>query len=103
MVVHGETFGGVHNQALQLAAGWRAPGLDLVVCLPETARSHAGAQLERAGLRVLYVPLERPRRGMGPLQLLSLARAYGRQVLRLASVIRTERPDVVQTHGLQHL
>lgn len=103
MVVHGEAFGGVHNQAVQLSTAWSGTQDQLVVVVPSSARARAGQNLEQAGVRVIYTPLERPRLGMGWSRFLRLSMSYAAQIVRLARLLRKEGPDVVQTHGLQHL
>ena len=61
-VIPSNTFGGAHNQVLQLSAGLRERGFDTVVLVPDEA-GNAADRLTAAGVAVHALPLRRPRAG----------------------------------------
>jgi glycosyltransferase involved in cell wall biosynthesis len=99
-IIHSATFGGPHNQALQLhrvLAG--AGGARLTVVLPDEPGDAAG-RLRAAGVAVIQLPLLRPRASRSQQGLGALATRYPGQILRLRRLIREEAVDVVEVHGL---
>ena len=100
-IVHSATFGGPHNQALQLPprAGTYRVGLRLTVVLPTSRGRRRPAPGRR--LAVIQLPLLRSwasRRPAGPDR--TLMARYPGQIMRLRRLIEEEAVDVVEVHGL---
>jgi glycosyltransferase involved in cell wall biosynthesis len=99
-IVHSATFGGPHNQALQLhrvLAG--TGGARLTVVLPDEP-GDAADRLRDAGLAVIQLPLLRPRASRNQQGLVNLMARYPGQIMRLRRLIEEEAVDVVEVHGL---
>jgi glycosyltransferase involved in cell wall biosynthesis len=100
-VIPSNTFGGAHNQVMQLFAGLRTLGFDTVVLVPQEA-GNAADRLTDAGVVVHAVPLRRPRAG-NPSSWLAYVWGFRRQVRTLRSAITTHDAGIVQAHGLLQL
>ncbi len=99
-IVHSATFGGPHNQALQLHRVLAEEGgARLTVVLPDEP-GDAADRLRAAGLAVIQLPLLRPRASRHQQGLLSLVARYPGQIGRLRRLIEDEAVDVVEVHGL---
>ena len=100
-VIPSNTFGGAHNQVLQLSAGLRDRGFDTVVLVPDEA-GNAADRLAAAGVAVHALPLRRPRAG-NPGSWLAYVWGFRRQVRTLRSAIAGYDAGIVQAHGLLQL
>jgi len=97
-VIHSNTFGGPHNQALQLAAPLAAAGFEVSVLVPDEP-GDAVTRLREAGIAVDQMRLTRPRAKMGLRGAIVLPFRMIAQVLRLARYFKAEMVDIVQIHG----
>ena len=100
-VIPSNTFGGAHNQVLQLKEGLAERGFRTVVVLPKEP-GNAAARLSAAGLSVRSLPLRRPRAG-APGTWLAYLFGLRRQMRVLREEIETHHADLVQAHGLLQL
>jgi glycosyltransferase involved in cell wall biosynthesis len=100
-VIPSNTFGGAHNQVLQLAPGLRALGFDPVVLVPDEP-GNAAARLSDAGVAVHTSALRRPRAG-NVRSWLAYGWGFLTQVRSLRATIRAHGADIVQAHGLLQL
>lgn len=100
-VIPSNTFGGAHNQVLQLSAGLRERGFDTVVLVPEEP-GNAADRLSGAGVTVESLPLRRPRAGR-PTSWLAYVWGFRRQIRVLEAAILAHGSDIVQAHGLLQL
>lgn len=98
-VVHSAVFGGPHNQALHLHRELGGCNVRLTVVVLEE-KGDAPERLRAAGVRVVQIPLVRPRASRSQQGLLSLLVEYPRQTRRLRQLIRKLDIDVVEVHGL---
>ncbi len=99
-IVHSATFGGPHNQAVQLHRVLAGDGgARLTVVLPDEPGDAAG-RLRAAGVAVIQLPLLRPRASRSQQGLGALVTRYPGQILRLRRLIEEEAVDVVEVHGL---
>lgn len=94
-VIHFPIFGGLHNQVLRLHAPLAQRGWEVIAVLPEDGSDAAG-RLRAAGIRVIQMPLHRPRKSFNPLLHVALGLCLGPEIHRLSRVIRDHRIDVVQ-------
>jgi glycosyltransferase involved in cell wall biosynthesis len=101
-VVHSAAFGGPHNQAIRLHEELAGEGLRLTVVLPDE-EGDAPARLRAAGVKVVQMPLLRPRASRREQGVLALLAGYPGQVRRLRELVRSEDIDVVEVHGLMNL
>jgi glycosyltransferase involved in cell wall biosynthesis len=101
LVIPSNTFGGAHNQALQLNDGLAARGFRTVVVVPDEP-GNAAARLSAAGVPVRSLPLRRPRAG-APATWLAYLVGFVRQVRVLRDEIDRGGADLVQAHGLLQL
>jgi glycosyltransferase involved in cell wall biosynthesis len=97
-VIPSNTFGGAHNQVLQLSSTLRERGLETVVLVPAEA-GNAADRLSHAGVTVHTIPLRRPRAG-DIRSWLAYGWGFVGQVRALRSAIRVHGADIVQAHGL---
>jgi glycosyltransferase involved in cell wall biosynthesis len=100
-VIPSNTFGGAHNQVLQLSAGLGRLGFDVAVIVPDEPGNAAG-RLSDAGIPVQSLPLRRPRAG-DVRGWLAYVLGFGTQVRALRAAISAHGPDIVQAHGLLQL
>jgi glycosyltransferase involved in cell wall biosynthesis len=98
-VIHYPVFGGPHNQVLRLAAALGQEGVETVAVLPHDATAVA-ERLSAAGIQVRRMRLHRLRATLSPFPHLALVFGFPIEVLRLCSIIRRERIDVVQIGGM---
>lgn len=98
-VIHGPTFGGAHNQALQLTPKLRDNGVENFVLLPNEARD-AATRFQRAGIGSRAVSLGRPRAGLRVRENLCFAAGFVPNVNAIRRIIREFGIDIVQIHGL---
>ena len=97
-VLHHPVFGGPHNQLLRLAAPLSARGWETVVVLPD-APGNAAERLRAAGLRVLQIPLHRPRKTLHLRPHADWILGFLPEIRALRRIIREQRADVVQVAG----
>ena len=92
-VIHFPVFGGLHNQVLRLHAPLAQRGWEIIAVLPEEG-SDAAARLRTAGIRIIQMPLHRPRKSLNPLLHVALGLCLGPEIHGLSRVIRDHRIDV---------
>ena len=97
---HG-TFGGPHNQLLRLSGPLRAHGWQIVAVLPE-GPGNARERLLEAGIKVIQVPLHRPRRSLDPRLHFRLAWDFLPEIRNLRRIIKEEQADLVQVIGTMY-
>lgn len=97
-IIHHNVFGGPHNQLLRLREPLLAQGWETIVVLPREP-GNAADRLRTAGIKVLQVPLHRPRKCFRPGPHLRLLAGFRSEVAELRRIIRSERADVVQVFG----
>ncbi len=97
-VLHHEVFGGPHNQLLRLAAPLSSRGWETVAVVPE-GPGNAADRLLGAGIRVIQVPLHRPRKTFHPKPHADWILGILPEISLLRRIIREERADVVQVAG----
>jgi glycosyltransferase involved in cell wall biosynthesis len=98
-VIPSATYGGAHNQAVQLRRQLDAAGCRVVVILP-CEPGNAKDRLAAAGLRVIELPLHRLRSTASIFTHLVTLVTFIPETVRLARLLRSLRADVVQTHGI---
>jgi glycosyltransferase involved in cell wall biosynthesis len=101
-VIPSATYGGTHNQALQLRGPLEAAGCRVVVVLPCEA-GNAKDRLVAGGVTVIEVPLHRLRSTTSIVTHLVMLATFVPETLRLARLLRTLRADLLQTHGVTAL
>jgi len=97
-VLHHPVFGGPHNQLLRLSAPLSSRGWETLAVLPE-APGNAAERLRAAGIRVLQVPLHRPRKTVHPKPHVDWVLGFLPEISALRRVIREHHADVVQVAG----
>src|SRR5689334_4113764 len=97
-VLHHAVFGGPHNQLLRMARPLYSRGWRTVVVLPD-GPGNAAARLREAGVRVIQVPLHRPRKTLNVKPHADWILGFVPEISALRRVIREERADVVQVAG----
>lgn len=97
--IHYPTFGGPHNQALQLAEPLRCRGWETLVLLPDEP-GNAAERLRRAGVEVVQQPVVRIRVGADPRLHSRFALGLGPEIARTRRLLRERRIDVVLIAGL---
>ena len=97
-VLHHSVFGGPHNQLLRLAAPLSSLGWQTVAVLPE-GPGNAAQRLRRARIRVIQVPLHRPRKTFRLKPHADWVMGFLPEISLLRRIIREERADVVQVAG----
>ncbi|MGY1635504.1 glycosyltransferase family 4 protein [Geodermatophilus sp. SYSU D00742] len=100
-VIPANTFGGAHNQIMQLQEHLHALGYETTVVLPREP-GNAERRLSSAGVRTVLLPLRRPRAG-APASWFRYLWGFPHQVRRLARLFRAQASDLVQAHGLLQL
>lgn len=100
-VIPANTFGGAHNQVMQLRASLEELGYETTVVLPREP-GNAERRLASSGVRTILLPLRRPRAG-APTSWIRYLWAFPEQVVRLRRLFRAEGSDLVQAHGLLQL
>ncbi len=98
-VIHGNVFGGAHNQALRLAPYLSDLGFETAVILPEGAGDAAG-KLSDAGIDVYRLPLARLRATTNVATQGQMFRTSFGQLQRLERTLIRTRADLVQVHGV---
>lgn len=101
VIIPSNTFGGAHNQVLQLAAGLERIGFHSEVLVPREPGG-AAERLAEGGVAVRSLRLRRPR-ARSPWTLLTYAAGFAAQVRTLRTIIGQSDADIVQAHGLLQL
>lgn len=99
-VIHNPLYGGAHNELLGQREGLAAAGWELLALTGE--RGSGRDRLLAAGLPVLETPLHRLRASADPRLHAALAARFAPEVRALRRVIRAQRIDLVQPHGVLH-
>src|SRR4051812_18191840 len=97
-VEHHPVFGGPHNRAIRLAAPLEAAGWQTTVLLPDEPGT-AAARCAAAGLDVVTIPLNRPRRS--PRRNLEFLARFAGDVSRIARVVQERAIDAIIVAGLE--
>jgi len=97
--IHYPTFGGPHNQAVQLAEPLRRRGWETLVLLPDEP-GNAAERLREAGVEVVQQPLVRIRVGADPRLHARFVMGVGPEIARTRRLLRDRRIDVVLIAGL---
>ena len=97
--IHYPTFGGPHNQAVQLADPLRQGGWETVVLLPEEEGNALGRFLA-AGIPVVQAPLRRVRASADPRLHARFLLGLAPEIARIRRLIREQEIDVVMIAGL---
>jgi glycosyltransferase involved in cell wall biosynthesis len=98
-VIPGPLFGGAHNQLIRLNAPLAEAGFEAVAAVPPEAEE-AARRIEAAGIEAVRVEMSRLRGTAGPLAGARSLAALRGDVRRLRRVIRRQRADLVQVHGV---
>ncbi len=96
-----EDFGGPHSQVLRLKSALGSRQVQTSVLLPAGAGS-AATRLEEVGVPVLKVAMHRLRKTLDLRVQAAFFGCFARDVRTIGRVIREQRADVVQIHGLLH-
>ncbi len=97
--IHYPTFGGPHNQALQLAEPLRLNGWETIVLLPEE-RGNAIDRFHTEGILVVQARLQRLRASRDPKLHASFVIGLAPEITRIRRIIREQEIDVVMIAGL---
>lgn len=97
--IHYPTFGGPHNQALQLAEPLRRRGWETLVLLPDEP-GNAAERLRAGGVEVVQQPLGRIRASADPRPHARFVLGLGPEIARIRRLLRERRSDVVLIAGL---
>lgn len=97
-VLHHAVFGGPHNQLLRLADHLSVRGWETIAVLPEVP-GNAAERLRAAGIRVIQIPLHRPRKTLNPVPHGEWVLGFLPDISLLRRVIREQHADVVQVAG----
>jgi glycosyltransferase involved in cell wall biosynthesis len=101
-IIHAPEWGGLHGVAERVAPACKEKGWEWTVLLPKGAKDSGRARLESSGIKVIEIPLRRIRRTKNAYIHLEFLTTIPIDVLRLASIIKKEKIDVVQIVGLIH-
>lgn len=101
-VIHAPRWGGIHTIMERVGPLCGEAGWEWIVLLPRTRGENGRARLEKAGLKVVDIPLRRIRKTLNPLVQLGFVLSIPLDIWRLTRVIRDEKIDVVQVCGLMH-
>lgn len=97
--IHVPTFGGPHNQALELAEPLRRRGWQTLVLLPDEP-GNASERLRTGGVEIVQQPLVRLRASPNPRLHAQFAMGVGPEIARTRALLRDRRIDVVLIAGL---
>lgn len=97
--IHYPTFGGPHNQAVQLAGPLRQAGWETVILLP-TEPGNALDRFRDAGVPVIQAPLHRLRASIDPRLNLPFFFGLLPEIARIRRLIREQKIDLVMIAGL---
>ena len=98
-VINTPTFGGPHNQLLQLNANLEQLGWHYIAVLPDGDDDEAAKRLISGGVEVIRTPLHRLRALRSFQPHFELAQAFPHEVARLRELIRLKDASVVQVCG----
>jgi glycosyltransferase involved in cell wall biosynthesis len=98
-VIHYPTFGGPHNEALQLDGPLRTAGVQVTVLLPSET-GNALPRLRNAGVEVVAIPLHRLRATLRPRVHLAFLGGFAREVAAIRRLIRVRGIQIVEIAGL---
>lgn len=101
-VIHAPRWGGIHTIMERVGPICGQSGWEWIVLLPTTKGENGRARLEKAGLKVVEIPLRRIRKTLNPLVQLGFFLSIPLDIWRLTRVIRDQKIDVVQVCGLMH-
>ncbi len=101
-VIHAPRWGGIHTIMERVGPICGQSGWEWIVLLPTTKGENGRARLEKAGLKVVDIPLRRIRKTLNPLVQLGFFLSIPLDIWRLTQVIRDQKIDVVQVCGLMH-
>lgn len=97
-IVHHQVFGGPHNQVLRLRHALAERGWETIAVLPDFP-GNAAERLRAGGVKVIQMPLHKPRKSLNPLRHLELLFGFVPEVANLRRIIREQRADLVQVFG----
>ena len=98
-VIHGPVFGGAHNQLVRLDPLLREAGFETVAVVPPAAEE-AAKRIEAAGIETITLPLSSFRLERDPRRTIAAAAEARRNVGALRRLLREQRADLVQVHGV---
>lgn len=98
-VSHYPVYGGPHNQVHAVARRLREMGVETLVAITDEP-GNAADRLERDGLDVTRLPLNRIRATRDPRPNLRFVATAGEEIRQLSRLIRRKRVDVVSVSGL---
>lgn len=99
VVNHYPTYGGPHNEIVEIAPRLGRRGFTVTAVIPDDAEEPA-MRLEAAGVDVVRLELHRRRAKLDPSQHLRYALAVRSDIERLLTEIRRREIDLVQVSGL---
>jgi glycosyltransferase involved in cell wall biosynthesis len=98
-VIHNPVYGGAHNELLGQRAGLADAGWETIAATSDQ-RDSGRARLEAAGVPVVAIPLHRLRTPRALGENVALVARFAPEVRALRELIRRERIDLVQAHGV---